>query len=136
MSSSINNSTSAYLWISLPRQDSVELVVALDPDRTVREVFDDILESRRGTEQEIPMEHVFEVDGTRHRVELNWELSIPVGPDGCLVVLDEESGLLRRKEIVDSVSSYDQMMIPPDVPVRDLGLPDGVLIVVEDWVAL
>ena len=82
------------------------------------------------------MEHVFEVDGTRHRVELNWELSIPVGPDGCLVVLDEESGLLRRKEIVDSVSSYDQMMIPPDVPVRDLGLPDGVLIVVEDWVAL
>lgn len=126
----------ALLRVSLPGRPSLERRIPLAPDRTLRAVFDDLVAASRGTEWQIPLEFVFERDGVRSSHALNWEFSCPVDPDGCLVVAGVTSDPARQQSVADGVSGYDQMMLPADVPVSALGLPDGILILVEDWVAL
>ena len=125
-----------YFWIFPPGREPWEYTVEIAPDRAILEVFEEITTSVHGTDDEIPVNHVFELDGEKHRIELNWELAVPVSKDGSLVVFDEDPGASGRRVIVDSALGYDQMIIQPGATCSSLGLPEGVLIMVEDWIPL
>lgn len=125
-----------HYWIFPPGNEPREYTAEITPDRVIVDVFNEIVASVRGTDDEIPVDDTFELDGKIHRSKLNWELAIPITKDRALVVFDDNQDASVRREIVDMAHGYDQMIIPPGATCSSCGLPEGVLIMVEDWTPL